>query len=105
MELSEANLTQIIKDALAHYKDKEFGCAKYVPMENGFGVQFYDGPLEVPVSEESPRRKSDDDDDNPTSSILNPLSPLSIFNLPGSGTDFGGFGGGSSGGGGASSDF
>lgn len=96
MELSEENLTQIIKDALAHYKAKEFGCAKYVQIENGFVVQFYDGPLDAPR-----RPKQDYDDDSP-SSLLNPIS---VFNLPGSGIDFGGFGGGSSGGGGASGDW
>lgn len=101
MELSEENLTQIIKDALSHYKDKEFGWAKYVPMGDGFGVQFFDGPLEAAVAEEAPRRKSDDDDEPPTSSLLNPLNPLSPISILGGG-GFGGFGGGSSGGGGAS---
>lgn len=100
MELSEENLTQIIKDALAHYKAKEFGCAKYVQIENGFVVQFYDGPFE-----ESSKRKSDDDDTPKTSNPLdisdlsNLTNPISPFNI------FGGFGGGSSGGGGASGDW
>lgn len=94
MELNEESLTRIIQEALARYKDKEFGCAKYVSTDQGIVVQFYDGPLNAPTPvEPEEKRRNEDAYDSPSIS-LNPLS--GVFG------GFGGFGGGSSGGGGAS---
>lgn len=97
LELSESQLTEIIKEAFDHYKGKPFGRAIYVQKENGIEVQFVDiGVDDIPAyrheSMESKRRTEPDQ----------PMPTFTIPNFITQNDPFGGFGGGSSGGAGAS---
>lgn len=89
MTLSEAQLTEIIKIALARYANKPFGRVSFNQKPEGIEVQFHDQSYKRP---EEPQR-GDVNADLPTISM-----PLGF----GSGIDFGG---GASGGAGASGDW
>lgn len=98
LELSESDLTAIIKQALVHYQSKPFGGAVYVQTDKGVLVQFYDAGAapdqdDNDDDEEQRRRRRREEEGEEIQRSLTPAA------FPGT---FGGFGGGSSGGGGAS---
>ena len=75
MELSSAELTEVIKVALERYKDKRFWRATY---DNG-KVQFWDGPEPMVPSAGKEEHKSYDPYTDPQS-LLNPRNPVSPYN-------------------------
>lgn len=98
MEITEDNMTEILKAFLIASQGKHFA---YATFENGIVVFNFGTEQET-----KPRRESElETESNHGLDLLNPLnpaSPISIFNDPVSTPDFGGFGGGDSGGGGTS---
>lgn len=97
LELSESDLTSIIKEAMSRYKDKPFGRAIYIQKPEGVEVQFVDAGEEIDIPTYRHR-----EEDYRRSVKPEPVPTFHIPDFIGGNNPFGGFGGGSSGGAGAS---
>lgn len=98
LSLTESQLTEIIKEAMAHYKNKPFGRAIFTQKHNGVEVTFCDAGAEedIPVYRHEEPRQREEEEPAPSFQLPN------FITNPDGGGGFGGFGGGKSGGGGAS---